>query len=361
MALQGIEVDLVGVDGIEPASRVESDSGLRIHSVPAGRGGAVGVVAAVGAIGWRLARELPPDVVYLRPFPLDWVFLTRHLRQNRLPYVCELNTITGAQYRSIGQPLKGRLYERFDAVSIRNALAILPVTEEIGRWANRISGVRKPVLVAGNGVDVDLIPSPPPNARADVRVRLRVPLDALVLGMAGFGSPWHGFDRAISMLTHVGADVHLWLIGAMSAEVSARAIGMARDLGVGSRVHVLSRLEPDELAEVLAAVDIGIGPLALDRNTLTEAQPIKVRYYLASGLPVLYNYVDPKLDPTRPFLSYVPSTDPRELGAGVAKLRALGRDHADDVRLYAAENLSWSAIAAETSRFLKDILATAGR
>jgi glycosyltransferase involved in cell wall biosynthesis len=353
MARQGDEVNLVAVGGTETTP---DESGLRIHAEPAGRS-AVGMITRVAARARRLVRELRPDIVYVRPFPLDWLFLLRRLRHDGPPYVCELNTVIAAEYRSKGQPLKGWIYEWFYALSIRNALGIVAVTDEIGAWANRISGVRKPILIAGNGVDPDRIRLPVAEERATVRAQLSVPADTLVLAMVGFGRPWHGADRAIAMLTYLGANVQLWLIGA-EPSASARAAAMARALRVDGRLRVFPRLESAGLAELLAAADVGLGPLALDRNLMVEAQPIKVRHYLASGLPVLYNYVDPKLHGTLPFVSYVPSTEPQDLAAGIDRLRDLRPDR-ESVRAFAIEHLSWAAIAAETRRFLSDVLGSA--
>jgi hypothetical protein len=97
---------------------------------------------------------------------------------------------------------------------------------------------------------------------------------------------------------------------------------------------------------------VGIGALAIDRKRMTEAQPIKVRFYLASGLPVLYNHRDPRLDPTLPFLCLVESSRPEDLAAGAAKLRGLGPAISSSARAFAEARLSWAAIAAETHAFL---------
>lgn len=353
LAVQGVDVHLVAVGSSDVGRTVEADSSLRVH--PVDDGGALATVRRVSAETRRLAHELGPDIVYVRPFPLVWVFLLRHLVKAGAPYVCELNTFTAAEYRSKGNPLKGWIYERFDAMSIQNASGIVTVTEEISAWAYRISGVRKPTLVAGNGFDIDRIELPPKEARALVRGRLGVSSDTLVLAMAGFGSPWHGFDRAIAMLAYLGSDTELWLIGADSEELSRQTEERARELGVDGRLRVFPRLDSTALAELLGAADVGVGPLAIDRKSMAEAQPIKVRLYLASGLPVLYNHVDPKLDSDLPFLSYVPSTDPRDLAAGVAKLRDLGPDSAASVRAFAAAHLSWATVAADTRKFLSEL------
>jgi glycosyltransferase involved in cell wall biosynthesis len=356
LAIQGDEVHLVAVGDRNAGSRNPADTNLHVHRVPEGDGGAFRIVRRISAEARSLVHELSPDVVYIRPFPLAWVFLLRHLPHQGVPFVYELNTFTAAEYGSKGQQLKGRLYERFDAVSIRNAVGIVTVTEELAAWAHGISGVRKPTLVAGNGVDVDQVPAAPVGARENVRNRLTVPSDTVVLAMAGFASPWHGFDRAIAMLAYLGPNSELWLIGADSPGGSNRVSAVAHEMGVGSRVRVFPRLDAPGLAEVLAAADIGLGPLAFDRNGMTEAQPIKVRMYLASGLPVLYNHVDPKLNGALPFLSYVPSTEPRDLAAGVAKLREFGPDGSGTVRAFAAANLSWATVAADTRKFLADVL-----
>jgi glycosyltransferase involved in cell wall biosynthesis len=356
MAMYGVEVHLIVVGDKGSARWAEADSGMHVYPVAQSGRGAVGIVRRVAAKARTLVRELDPDVVYVRPFPLGWVFLLRHLRRAGVPYVLELNTLTAAEFRSHGQPLKGRLYEWFDGVSIRHAAGIVTVTDEISAWAIRISGVRKPTLVAGNGVDLERLPPAPDKARANVRARLGVSSGTLVLAMAGFASPSHGFDRAIAMLAHLERDSELWLIGTDSPDVSARAKEMARELNVSGRLRVFPRLDPAELAELLGAADIGVGALAIDRKGMAEAQPIKVRLYLAYGLPVLYNHRDPKLDGALSFVSYVPSTEPRDLAAGVAKLRDLGSTGAESAREFAVAHLSWAAVAAETRQFLSQLV-----
>jgi glycosyltransferase involved in cell wall biosynthesis len=78
---------------------------------------------------------------------------------------------------------------------------------------------------------------------------------------------------------------------------------------------------------------------------MAEAQPLKVRFYLALGLPVLLNYRDPKLNGNLPFVNYVPSNEPKALASGVEKLLDLSPDECRRIRAYAVENLSWEAIA----------------
>ena len=41
--------------------------------------------------------------------------------------------------------------------------------------------------------------------------------------------------------------------------------------------------------------DVGVGTLALHRNGMNEACPLKTRQYLACGLPIVYAHTDPAL------------------------------------------------------------------
>jgi glycosyltransferase involved in cell wall biosynthesis len=361
LARQGLETHLLAVDPSRADSYEESESRLRIHPVAPARSGAFALLAAVSERARQLVRSLQPDVLYIRPFPLDWLFLLRHVRRDGIPYVCELNSMIADEYRSKGQRLKGLVYEWFDARSIRGASGLVTVTDEISAWAQRISGVSRPTLVADNGVDPDQITMRTPETRNRVRERLGLRPDAWVLAMAGFGSPWHGFDRAISMLPHLDSATQLWLIGAENDDVRARAQQIAVETGVADRLRIFPRLSASELAELLSAADVGIGALAIDRKRMTEAQPIKVRFYLANGLPVLYNHRDPRLDPTLPFISLVESVRPEDIAAGAAKLRGLGMDISASARTYAERRLSWAAIAGETRAFLSAQVAPKGR
>lgn len=356
MAMQAAQVHLVAVADTDTRQYAEPATGLQVHPVGRSRFGPVHTLLAVAREARRLVDELAPDMVYVRPFPLDWPLLLRGLARRGVPYVCELNTMIADEYRSLGQPLKGRLYEWFYARSIRSATAILPVTSEIGRWAERIAGVTKPAMMAGNGVEPDRLPALSTEAREQARRRFGVGVQQRIFAIAGFASPWHGFDRAIAMLPHLDPAVSLWLIGAESERAETEVRAVAERVGVQSRVQVFPRLDPAAVAERLVAADVGLGPLALDRKGMAEAQPIKVRLYLALGLPVLYNYVDPRLDAALPFLGHVDSARPEDLAAAAARLLERSVGQHDAARAFALQRLTWSTIAGETRQFLAGLV-----
>lgn len=293
------------------------------------------------------------DILYLRTFPLDFLLFTRHLNKYKIPYVCELNTITCNEYKSRGQYLKGKVFEFFEGITIRNSDGILPVTDEIARWAEKIGGMSKPFYIACNGVDVDKIN--PRKTYHEIRKDLGVSDNMPVLAMAGFSRPWHGFDRAIALLSKLKTPAELWLVGADTDEIKGEVESIAAKFGVSDLIRVFPWLNHSDLVDIISAADIGLGSLAFDRKGMTEAQSLKVRFYIALGLPVLINLYDPKVDGSLPFVSYIPSTEPESLAKGIDKLVRTSHDR-NKIREFAKDHLSWDAISLETEKFLQDIL-----
>ncbi len=316
-------------------------------------------VGKVAQHALNVIKQKDVDIVHLRIFPIDYILFTRHLIQMKIPYVCELNTITDAEYRAKGQALKGMVYRFFEGRTLARSLGWLPLTQEIRTWAERISRMCKPFIIAGNGVAIDTVTVK--RSCKEVRQMLGVPDATPVLVMAGFSRPWHGVDRALALLAELPeSSVELWLIGAQCDKDRESIKSIASEYGVGRSVRVFPWLSKSEAADLVAAAEVGIGPLALDRKHMTEAQPLKVRFYLVLGLPVLFNYRDPGVNSDLPFVSYVPSNEPEALASGVEKLLHLPLDERKRIRAYAVENLSWKTIASETGAFLDHLLMRRG-
>jgi glycosyltransferase involved in cell wall biosynthesis len=301
----------------------------------------------------NVIKKTESDILYLRPFPFDFLLFTRHLKKYKIPYVCELNTLTYNEYKSKGYYLRGKVYEFLERMTIKNSVGILPVTEEIRRWARKITGISKPYCLASNGVDVDKIN--PKKTYHQTREYFGVSDNIPVLAMAGFSRPWHGFDRAIALFSKLNRPAELWLVGAETDEIKRAVESIAKRFGVSDFTRVFPWLNYSDLVDIISAADVGLAPLALDRKGMIEAQSLKVRFYLALGLPVLINSIDPKVNDSLPFVSYVPSTEPEALAKGVDKLLKMSHDRSK-IRGFAREHLSWDTVSLETEKFLQQIL-----
>jgi hypothetical protein len=74
-------------------------------------------------------------------------------------------------------------------------------------------------------------------------------------------------------------------------------------------VHVHGLLDRAAYLPLLECADVALGALALHRLELSEASPLKVAEYLASGLPAITSYTDTRFPAGAPFLLQIPNTE----------------------------------------------------
>jgi hypothetical protein len=123
--------------------------------------------------------------------------------------------------------------------------------------------------------------------------------------------PWHGTDKIIR------------LARAMPEADFDIAGYLPEDLGVElpPNVRVRGILSQAEYEPLLASADVGIGALALHRKRMGEASPLKVREYLAHGLPVIVGCEDTEFGPEEPwFLLRLPNYE-RNVETSVGEIR----------------------------------------
>lgn len=169
----------------------------------------------------------------------------------------------------------------------------LGVTRDIAEYQSRLYKSIRHVHTYPNGVDANAI-----EVLGDLRGS-----GCEAAFMCGVFSAWHGLDRLISAFRN------------SKAELSAKRL----------RVHLIGKLTPEQLRDVegvnaidpvfvvhgslpanlyrdvLARCDIGLGSFAMDREGLTEGSTLKVREYLALGLPVYSGHRDTAIPEDHPF------------------------------------------------------------
>lgn len=256
--------------------------------------GAAARLAASVRLAYAVLR-LRPDVVYLRydlflppVWPLPWL----------LPTVVELNTDDRAEWatRSGAAALYNEINRR---ALLRRARGAVAVTNEIARRAGAGRSTR--VATIPNGIELD---EPPPNAAPGDAPRL------VFLGTPN--QPWHGVDKLVA-LARRAPELRVDVVGYTATQLDALAAP------VPENVTVHGRLERVEYERVVAGADVGVGSLALHRIGLSEAAPLKVREYLAAGLPVLVAYDDADLVGSDDWwILRLPNTEDNLCGSGDA-------------------------------------------
>lgn len=243
-----------------------------------GRSGAARRMAA-GIAAFR------PDLIYLRSgmyvYPLHRIF-------DLAPVVMEINTNDLQEHARLGWPLA--LYNRLTrAICLRRAAGFVTVSEELARTPE-FARFGKLSKVIPNGYDLTgIVPLPAPANRTPRLVFVGTP-----------NYPWHGVDKLVQFArSYPGLQVDI--------------IGYSDLPGGGEpppnlRLH--GYLKSSAYLGVLAQADVAIGSLALHRNQLEEASPLKTREYLAYGLPLVLPYRDVDLyDLECDFLLTIPNRE----------------------------------------------------
>lgn len=277
---QGCEVGLFVLTTADAAGDWESLRGVRQVLVRSARPAALArqkEVLVSAALRWS------PDVLYHR-YSFPYPGLVRAARRGRL--VLEVNTDDIAEYDLLS-PRKGRVNRLTRGLVFRRSSGIVFVTEELAA-SPAFAAFGRPSVVVANGLVLDdVVWTPSPHSSRPRLVFLGQP-----------GCPWHGVDKLVE-LARQRPQWDFDVVGPDASEVGTAP----------ANVTVHGSLAPADYAPLLARADVGVGSLALHRKKMDEASALKLREYLASGLPSIIAYRDTDFPTPTPFLLQLPNND----------------------------------------------------
>lgn len=223
-----------------------------------------------------------PDIAYLR---LNTYYPALERLVSSTPTVLEMNTNYNTQYRSHKSKAKYFYYLLTRDRIPKKSSGMVFVAREI---ASAYPHYEQPTLVLGNGIDLACYQplSTPTN-----------PFPHLVF-LGSPGVPWNGIDKILWL----ASKYRKWqfdLIGPVPADL---------DQPLPPNVSAHGMLAQGEYEPILEHADIAVGSLALHRKGMDEASPLKVREYLAYGLPTIIAYHDTDFERPAPFLLQIPNT-----------------------------------------------------
>lgn len=213
-----------------------------------------------------------PDIVYVR---YELWHATYGKIILRFPCVVEVNSLddqeltlqakTVPSIRRLVRKYSNRVFRR---IIFRRVVGIVAVTKEIANHV-AIRRFQKPVVVVPNGIDL---------CKYTILKRMKSDTESTQLFFVGSpGQPWHGVDHMERMALHF-PDWHFHFVG------------MKKPDTFNCTYH--GYLSQIEYRRVLENCHVCIGTMALRRNHMQEACPLKVREYLAYGFPVIIGYTD---------------------------------------------------------------------
>ena len=208
-----------------------------------------------------------PAITYVRTTARQ-VATARALHQ--LPHAIEIQTDDLAESKGLSNLRYGlTLATRRRCLS--GARGLVFVSRELAALPS-YSRFNSNRTVIGNGISLERIKPLGPVQVSGQAPRL------VFMGLPGI--PWHGLED-ILRLAEIRPDWDFDLIGPR-----------AGDLSLPANVSAHGELDSDNYRAILAKADAAISTLALYRNQMAEASPLKSREYLALGLPVIGCYED---------------------------------------------------------------------
>lgn len=207
-------------------------------------------------------KELPE----IKQQGISWV---RKFKFRPTPSYCKLIL------NSLVKPVFNEIY--YAKKILKHARKGISVTHEISEYEKKVC----PIYVCNtvsNGVDVNSINFYKRNFKKG---------DALnIIMLANSNVDWHGVDIVLNaFLSYRDNNIKLFFIGDFDEKVKRIANGNPNIIFPGF-------LSPTEFQTYLKNAHLGLGSFAAFRKQLEEGCSLKVREYLASGLPVFLGYKD---------------------------------------------------------------------
>jgi glycosyltransferase involved in cell wall biosynthesis len=231
----------------------------------------------IGYYRWLRSRENDYDVLVLRHSVAD-IFQPLFILATNRPVFLVHHTLEVPELL-VGKNMAGHIAAMLEKLtgylSLKFCAGIIGVTQEILEYEKKRSGRSNiPELLYPNGILLGEAPS--------VDNRTSTPE---ILFVASLFSPWHGLDRLLSSLKNNRDHFVLHLVG----NIFPSEIEM---INSDPRVVVHGRLAPEGIDALSRQCWLGLSSFALDRKLMHEACTLKVREYLANGLPVYAGYAD---------------------------------------------------------------------
>lgn len=212
-------------------------------------------------------------------------------------------------------------------VSANQVRGVIGVTPEIADYVCEVHKVNKPKFFYPNGIDVDSVEMLSDNRNEDINAAF----------ICGTFSSWHGLEELIDSTSDYSGKgkVNIHLIGKLSQK-QRQLINKLQSSSLHYVCHGF--LEPKDYRTILNKCDFGIGSISLYKKGLTEAVTLKVREYLAMGLPVIASHKDAALPDDHPYYFKAKTDDIFEYAIKIKKENFTREEVREKSRKYIAKN-----------------------
>ncbi len=183
--------------------------------------------------------------------------------------------------------------------------AIIGVTQEITRYEAALTQRNIPGFTFTNGIHVDQYPLKSYRKPSESILRL--------LYVGSNTARWHGLDRLLRGMSSYRGKVQLELhvAGTMSASIRT----LIHSLGIEHHVVDHGYVAGKDLDMLFDLCDLAVGTMGMHRKNMSHGSTLKVREYMARGIPFIISYTDDDISLDSPFVLMAPPDDtPIDMG-----------------------------------------------
>ncbi len=222
----------------------------------------------------RQLQQLQPDIVLTR-YEDNTLSIIWACRSLNIPVVLEINAPDDEARETEYLRVPG--VEQFFSTTraLRKSQGAFAVSEVLAqKYRQQVPG--KPVHSIPNGVSIEAFD--PNTDGSEIRHKLNIPADRIVIGYVGSFAPWHGMGMLLDVfeeLLAAGLPVHLLLVGQVRIDAQ-ETVERAATPALAERVSFSGFVPSEEVYRYLAAMDITVLP-----NTAYYCSPLKLFEYMA--------------------------------------------------------------------------------
>lgn len=232
-----------------------------------------------------------------------------------------------------------RLYVMYSDLWWKRSSKFITLFAGIGEKTDAFLGV--PYINIDNGIDINLIPERKEKESRDGKIHL--------LAVASM-CEWHGYERIIKGLSEwkdkKAEKYVLDLVGDEGDGSLSRWKTLTHELGIEKRVIFHGRMTGDALTEMYNTATVGLSSLAMYKVGFQYGSVLKLREYMARGLPFVYAHDDPHMSEDLPWCLKIPNDgstiNMERIDEFVNRIEHEERlPH--QMREYAKENMTWES------------------
>lgn len=280
------------------------------------------------------------DLVYIRYMPITHLFkkALKKMKDAKCRIVVEIPTHPIQKEINEEKRISRRVFFKMSKLYFDTLGKYIDLFALIGEESSQY--LNKPAINIENGISLSMIPKRTPKFTTD---------EIHILCLANMAK-WHGYDRLIEGLkiyydNRNDLRVILYIVGSDGDGSGNKWREMAKTYKLEEYIHFEGPKYGKELNWYFDNCQLAVGSIGLHRIGYKSAATLKVREYMARGVPFILSATDQSINKDDIFYLEVPEDDtPINIEVLISEILAIKdwNQISNKMRDYVAENMTWN-------------------